>query len=89
MQIYKYEVPWERLGQSFVIAIPKGGLVRALQVQDGEPRLWVEVDTEAEMQVRHFMVIGTGHTIPHGLTYIGTWQDPPFVWHLYEDHPTA
>ena len=20
-----------------------------------------------------------------GMTHVGTWQEPPFMWHLYED----
>lgn len=63
-----------------------GWRVLHTEPQGGVPHLWVEVDTEEPRQVVHFQVVGTGHPIPYSARWLGTWQDPPFVWHLYRIH---
>ena len=34
---------------------------------------------------RRFWTIGTGHHIPDEFIHIASFQDGPFVWHVYED----
>lgn len=83
--IWKYPLRGNRVG---VIQMPIGAVVRYFDVQNGEPTMWVEVDPNALSEPRRFDVYGTGHSLaaPAGLTprYVGSWQVPPFVWHLYE-----
>lgn len=56
----------------------------ALQMQDGIPWIWAEVDPSEEQCIRHTVaIVGTGHPVPQGLDWIATAQDDPFVWHLY------
>lgn len=47
---------------------------------------WAEHDTDADPVTRSYIVIGTGHPIPAGATYVGTaptWSGF-LVWHLYQ-----
>jgi hypothetical protein len=55
-----------------------------LQHHNGEFCIWAEVDTEHPLEVRNFSVIGTGQAIPPNHVHVGSWQAPPFVWHLFE-----
>lgn len=49
--------------------------------------LWAEVQPAAGLVERTFRILGTGHNMPEGvpLAYVGTVQQPPFVWHVYEE----
>lgn len=67
-----------------LLRMPEGAVVRAFAMQDGIPTVWAEVDPDASRVNRRFHIAGTGFAIPPGATYRGTTQDPPFVWHLYE-----
>ncbi len=49
--------------------------------------LWIEVDSEAPPTVRPFAIRGTGHPLSESAQHVHTWEDPPFVWHLYEESP--
>ena len=75
------------------VQMPKGAKVITAGVQQhmrgGDyPRIWAEVDPDAEMESRHFEVFGTGWEIPEerGMVrkYITTAIADPFVWHFYE-----
>ena len=54
-----------------------------LQLQNGVPTAWFLVDP-TKLQSRVFAIIGTGHEVPNNSQYLATWQDSPFVWHLFE-----
>lgn len=73
------------VGMPEKIAMPAGATILDVQVQSGQPCMWAEVDPAAPVEDRMFVVRGTGHTFDgfHG-TYIKTFQEPPYVWHLYE-----
>lgn len=80
--IYKYYVS---LGP-FSHRMPKGARILCVQMQDGVPQIWALVDPNVGNERRDFAVIGTGisdATLSKS-QYIGTFQDPPFVWHLFE-----
>lgn len=85
--IWKY--PLEPLGISAIL-MPKGAKILCAQPQVSGPMIWalVEATDEKELEMREFVVIGTGQPMHDECgskaTYIGTWQDPPFVWHLFE-----
>lgn len=64
--------------------LPKNAKVLTVQMQDGNPYIWVELDTSAKAEMRNFFIIGTGQAVTGGI-YVGTYQDPPHVWHLYEE----
>ena len=56
-----------------------------VQLQNGRPTVWAEVDPEdPDKRNKRFFIIGTGHEIPFlNLEYVGTFQQEPFVWHVY------
>ncbi len=64
--------------------IPEGARFLHMDYQRDDLCLWFEVDVTAERDFRTFQVIGTGHPVPEGGTYLGTVQQPPYVWHVYE-----
>lgn len=69
------------------IEMPKGAQVLTVQLQDGWPRLWalVELDEASLTEMRTFEIHGTGNPIDDGERhYIATFQQPPFVWHVFE-----
>jgi len=66
------------------LELPAGAKVLHVEEQSGIPHIWALVDTEAEKEPRHFLIRGTGHNVDEDLTYVGTWQAPPYVWHLFE-----
>jgi len=78
-RIYKY-----KLEDS--VEMPIGAKILSIQMQNNRPYIWALVDTDAECEFRHFEIIGTGHDFPEAdnFTYINTFQDGPFVWHIFE-----
>lgn len=69
-----------------VIKCPEGSEVLCLQVQLGTgPCLWMKVIPDAPVIERRFIVVGTGQDMPNEPTqYVGTWQAPPYVFHVFE-----
>jgi hypothetical protein len=84
--IHKFDVP---TAATFTLRLPDEAQVLTVQVQNGEPRLWVVVNTdELFMVTRTFLLYGTGHPLPDDLSghlYIGTFQRERLVFHLFED----
>lgn len=70
------------------IEMPKGAEILTVQIQDERPCLWAIVEDRAEKDRRFIETHGTGHPmrVDMGITrrYIGTVQQPPFVWHVFE-----
>lgn len=66
--------------------MPRGAKLRAVQMQGVVPTLWAEVDEAAPKATRVLCFYGTGHNMPADPgAYVGTVQDGPFVWHLYDE----
>lgn len=65
--------------------MPIEAKVLTVQPQRHLPTVWAEVDPDdVDTLPRWFTVVGTGHPLPDWeMSYVGTWQDGPFVWHLY------
>ena len=83
MKIYKYMITSE-LYQT--VKMPKQAKILTVQMQREDPYIWAIVDPDLPKEDRHFKVHGTGHrfNMEQNEEYIGTWQDGPFVWHLFE-----
>jgi hypothetical protein len=80
-QIWKYKLD----GVISSIEIPLDGKVLTVQIQNEVPHIWVLVNPENQVETRGFRVVGTGHPFDDtDSKYIGTFQDGPFVWHLFE-----
>lgn len=83
-RIYKYEVPVN--DEAMKVQTHAGAKV-VLVGHQGMPRLaciWLEADTDSPIEYRWFRVFGTGHQIPPTYEHVGSYQAPPFVWHIYE-----
>ena len=85
-KVYKYSIP--NRSSDFTVDLPIDAVAVHVAVQDFEPQMWAIVDTASEIVTRTFTVVGTGHTIPAGAVYIGSWQSSIFVWHLFEILPS-
>lgn len=82
--IYKYPVP--PAPSKFILMLPKGAEILCVQMQSGEPQIWALVDPGAEEEERKFVTLGTGRQYKKlsKSQYIGTFQTPFFVWHVFE-----
>lgn len=69
-----------------VLMIPEGAEVLTVQLQNGEPCLWAIVNPEHGPEPRRFEIHRTGNPIAAFAErrYIATFQQPPFVWHVFE-----
>lgn len=82
MTIWKYELQLASLNN---LEMPLGAKVLTIQVQNGKPCIWAQVDENNTKELRTFRIYGTGHTmLDENLIYIGTWQDGIYVFHLFE-----
>lgn len=81
-KIYKYDLPAPNT--TGYIQLPVNAQI--LHVNDGH--LWAKFNVmyESNLDQRKFIVIGTGYAIDlTSTTYIGTYMDGPFVWHVFEE----
>ncbi len=80
--IWKYPLA---LGEN-LLDMPRGAELLAVQMQGGAPMLWALVDVgSAGREQRRLRVVGTGHTLPQAVgRYVCTFQEPPFVWHVFD-----
>lgn len=80
-KIYKFTL---EINHEQEIEIPDDGEILSVQMQHGEPQIWVLVNPENFTVKRRFRIFGTGHDVTGELKFIGTFQNGPFVWHLFE-----
>jgi hypothetical protein len=70
------------------IQMPACAEVLSVQVQYGTPCMWAIVSPEAPKETRTFATYGTGHEFPDATelkqTFIGTYQLPGLVYHVFE-----
>lgn len=82
--VWKFRIMDERGVQVGTVPMPDGAIARHVGMQDGWLCLWAEVDTDVPTSEREFVMVGTGYTVPESTSYVGSTQDGPLVWHLYE-----
>lgn len=84
--IWKYPI---QVRDSQKISMPYTHNILCVQVQNDEPCLWVEVNSDHPLIDVEILVYGTGHKINQPgksrARYIGTFQlmDGQFVGHVY------
>jgi len=80
--IYKYLLP----AQVCELSIPVGGIVLLVSTDPATkaPALWIEHELSGEVEVRTFIVVGTGGYIEADAKHLGSMNADPFVWHVYE-----
>ena len=78
--IYKYPLS---LPQVNALELPESFFVALVAIQEGQIRIWIEHDPEAEKIPYQFISYGTGHPIPKHMTHVGSVISGPYVWHVY------
>lgn len=69
------------------IKMPMHAEILTVQVQHGHVCLWAKVTPANVKKLRRIHVVGTGHPVPAGaFGYVGTVQQGPFVWHIFEEY---
>lgn len=83
--IWKFQIPFPatKLDPTFIVTLPRGWKFLTVQIQNDLPMIWFEVEPKAPMAAEIFVVTGTGHPFDDNRIYLGTWQEAPYVWHLY------
>jgi hypothetical protein len=86
MQVWKYSLDWSAFQQ---LDMPRGAKVLSLQVQNGEPKVWVLVNGSEPHERRSFGTYATGETLPTGTDlgrFVGTYQrnGGDLVFHVFE-----
>lgn len=64
----------------------RGAKILSVQIQGDRITLWAVVDTLADEVPREINIRGTGHAL-RGVkpdSFIGTVQDGPYVWHVFD-----
>jgi hypothetical protein len=83
--IYVLKYPFEvKLEESFNIILPEGFKVRLVEMQSNIPCIWAEVNKENREVEVIFQIFGTGQPIPDVFQFVHSFQEPPYVWHLYQ-----
>jgi len=68
--------------------MPSGAQPLSFAEQHGVLCLWALVHPTLPREMRSFMLHGTGHDdVQPNEHFIGTAQQGPFVWHLFEVRP--
>jgi len=80
-RVFKYEF---EITDNLVIPMPIGAQILHADIQAGHPCVWALVDPEHAREDRRFAVHGTGHPVFENEVHIATFQQGPFVWHLFE-----
>lgn len=82
--IYKFLV---RPGATEIV-IPKGSEVLCVQMQNGQPHIWVKIAEDTERETIRITCYGTGWDLPGEIgKYIGTFQTGALVFHAFETRP--
>ena len=89
LTIWKYPVPVE---DHFELSLPIGARPLAVQVQHGNPQMWILLDKDKDEVLyikRRFRIAGTGHLIQESaesLHYIDTFQllGGNLIFHVFE-----
>jgi hypothetical protein len=83
--IFKYRLANQE--EQFV-EMPASAQILCVQMQGGLPCLWAQQPRDAALASRRILIIDTGWDLPESATrYIGTVQNGPLVWHIYEGGP--
>jgi hypothetical protein len=82
--IHKYPISLSADGQ--YILMPADAQVLHVGMQNGVICLWAKHEANTyPVAPRAVRTVGTGHQFLFAdeLSYVGTIQDPPFVWHIF------
>lgn len=82
--IYKYQLEITDVQN---VVMPKDAKILSVQVQLGALCLWAAVETSNKPKSRNIWIYGTGNPALGVMNkrHIGTVQDGPLVWHVFEE----
>ncbi len=88
VQILKYTI---QIVDRPTLTLPASAKILSVQMQNGVPCVWALVDPGTPEHTRVLELYVTGEEISQarGLAFIGTFQDGPYVGHLFERHWSA
>lgn len=74
----------------FKLLVPEGAEPLCVQLKDGEPNLWLRVDTDRPRVPLRFHAAPTGDDVAPKWPYVGTFQIPgsplgTLVFHLFHE----
>lgn len=88
-RIFKYSLALTRVQG---VSMPRNAQILSVQYQEGLLCMWALVDGAAEPVKREICIYGTGHEVFVAptrravlLSYVGTVQQGPFVWHVFDN----
>lgn len=82
--IYKYRL---EIKDEQDIVMPCLANILCVQMQNGTPHIWAQVESQSSSQTRTIGIFGSGNPIPSNpMDYIGTFQvhGAGLVFHVYE-----
>lgn len=82
MKVFKYPVP--RRVTKFSLMLQRDFKFLRIHFQREDLQMWCEVQPDNNLEQYFFEVFGTGQEIPPGSKYLATYDDGPFVFHLYQ-----
>ena len=65
--------------------IQEGAEILHVEMQGVIPTVWALVDLDQPVVGRCLKIRGTGHEVEDGLRHLATFQQGPFVWHVFEE----
>lgn len=84
--LFKYQMP---LKEKFEMKLPKGARIIRIDFQDGYMWMWAIVDTNEELEVRHFYAVKCGANVPkEDLVYLGfapVFVQQEIALYIFED----
>jgi len=83
--VWKFEFP---LANEFVLQMPIGARPVTAVFQNGRPCMWAIVNPDESTEDRFFAIRGTGKGLSGKSSYLTTFLDGSFVWHLFEVRST-
>lgn len=79
--IYKYPIV---IQPRQVLPLPDDYKILHIELQDGVPCLWADIDTENPITNCVILMFGTGWELPRSpIAHIATLQVGIYVWHFY------
>jgi len=66
------------------ITMPEDAKILKVGMQNGAPTLWAMIDTDKAHLYHRFRIFGTGDSIPNGFDHVATFEQGPFIWHMFQ-----
>lgn len=80
--LFKYPIPRNR--PKFSVLLPVGFRFARVNFQGEQLMMWADVDRDAKQEQYDFQCFGTGQDIPEHAKYLTSYDDGPFVFHLFQ-----